>query len=230
MKIAMVVLCFTFLVGVSKSENVYVVQELTVSPDVRIVVTSKGKGVRGANVDFYQTEYVPGRPGNQRLVLRVSLLTNEYGMTTPNRLALGDYEVKASHDEDTSEPVWLHVFEEGGNSTAEIRLNSEEVPKIPADLPAGAQLRSFNGTVTDMTEAVIPGARIRVVKRVKGYPDVMHVKADASGRFSGELQQGSYIAIFFARGFHTELVPFVVTKQGSGNLRVQLQISDLPTT
>jgi len=91
------------------------------------------------------------------------------------------------------------------------------------------RVEAFRGIVKDISGAPLAGASIIVVKRESQAKDVVLIgKADAEGHFADQLAEGSYIAVFFFRGFRPGIVPFEVTKAGSGELPVSLGVGSCP--
>jgi hypothetical protein len=78
--------------------------------------------------------------------------------------------------------------------------------------------------VIDPSGAIVAGANIKVMRKGSEHTVVLRVKSDANGYFADDLAAGSYIAFIFEPGFRTAIVPFEVTKAGTGNLQVTLQI------
>lgn len=88
---------------------------------------------------------------------------------------------------------------------------------------------AFRGTVHDISGAPLAGASMVVVKREShGKGVVLTGKADADGHFSGQLHEGSYIAVFFSPAFRPAITPFEVAKEGSSELSVSLDVSHCP--
>jgi hypothetical protein len=91
------------------------------------------------------------------------------------------------------------------------------------------QVEAFRVTVKDLSGAALPGASIVVVKRGSRAKDILLMgKADAKGDFSGQLADGSYVAVFFSRGFRPAIEPFDVAKAGSSELSVSLDVGHCP--
>jgi Carboxypeptidase regulatory-like domain len=221
MKIVVVALWLSMLTGIAASECV-TVQPTTLNlcctklpaNDAQVAVMLQGKPVRGATVEFLPKSGSP-----------VSFTTDENGFARPEGLAFGRYRVTASHDGNESDVREVDVTDIAALApTVTLRFDLPLEPEIPKDLPAGPRIQKFEGLVSDASGAVIPGAKVRVMRRTEGQPFVVEVKADANGRFSAELPEGSYIGLFFARAFQRRVVPFEVTKEGSQSLSVQLQV------
>lgn len=70
-------------------------------------------------------------------------------------------------------------------------------------------------------------SHIEVVRKgTEGKDRVAQLKSGRSGLFSARLSDGGYIALFSMPGFRTQSVSFEVTKQGSDDLRVTLQLGE----
>jgi hypothetical protein len=96
-------------------------------------------------------------------------------------------------------------------------------------VPVRHQVRAFRGIVKDFSGAMLPGARIVVVKRGSQAKDVVLTdKANANGEFSAQIPEGSYIAIFFSRGFRPAIEAFDVTQVGTGEIPVNLRPGSCP--
>jgi hypothetical protein len=218
---AIIVFCL-LLGGVARPESVTVEapKPQESSRHVRIVVMLGGKPLRGVTIDFYPIAAQP----------HFSAITDEDGIATPPDLALGNYNIVARLDEDVSTSLSLHVVPERMVSTFSLDLTegfaqAQRAQQAAESLPIRDRVKSFRGTVLDPTGAVIAGTNIRVVRKGSQEKAVaLRVKSDAKGNFSGQLGEGSYIAFVFSQGFRTAIVPFEVTKDGSGDLRITMQI------
>jgi hypothetical protein len=126
--------------------------------------------------------------------------------------------------------LWLSVVDKKGESTLRMDLakpvqEAQQILEKAEKLPFTAHINAFQGTVLDPTGAVVAWASIQVVR--KGSEDnivVLRTKADAKGQFSAQLAEGLYIAFAFSPGFRTAIVPFEVTKRGSGVLHILLEL------
>lgn len=194
------------------------------SSHVRIAVVLGNMPLRGVKVDFNQ-------PTSQSLY---SVSTDENGIATPHELAPGDYNVVATLNDGVSTSLWLRVVGNRGatvlsmdltRATQQVQQALEAAQKKAEEMPIREHVRVFQGSVVDPTGAFVPGTKITVVR--KGSPGktvVLQIKSDAAGHFSAQLDEGLYIAFFSVQGFRTAIVPFELTKDGSGDLRVSLTI------
>ena len=83
-------------------------------------------------------------------------------------------------------------------------------------------------SVLDCSGAVLPGAKIRILKNgPEGRAFVLGLSADAAGHFSAQLSPGPCLGIFDSEGFCVEAVSFGVTKEGSGDVRVGPQVGPM---
>jgi hypothetical protein len=82
---------------------------------------------------------------------------------------------------------------------------------------------SIQGTVTDQTNAIVPGAIITITSRTTG--QVVTVKTSSTGTYnSGGLSVGDYELRVQARGFKTAqlTLPVQITVTSSGNVRLEI--------
>jgi hypothetical protein len=206
--------CCLLVASVASAETVVVKSNpVESSKHVQITVVLSGKPVKGVEVDFY----------NGPAMSPFSALTDENGVVTPSMLALGHQDVVAVLDENVNTVLSLNVID--GSKVTKLNMDlSERVERIEK-LPVRDRVQAFQGTVVDPSGAVILGATIQI--RRKGAWDktaVIRLKVDATGHFSTQLTDGSYFGFFHAQGFRTEIVPFEVTKTGSGDIQVVLQV------
>jgi hypothetical protein len=239
-KIAIMLFCCIFLGGMAWSETVAVNAEPTFQSSgnhVQISIVLDGKPLKGARVDIYRSKFY-GSVGS----VCFSGTANENGIVTPSPLDGGDYRVVATF-EDASTFLWLRVVDKLEPMTALFinltqsarygRQIEEEAVKRAEGLRIRDHVQVFQGTVVDASGAIIPEAKIRIMKNgPEGRTFVLGLYADSVGHFSAQLPDGLYLGIFYTDGFRPEAVRFEVTKQGSGNLQVTLQIGkpELPIT
>ena len=240
MKIATISFCCIFLGGLAWSESVAVNAEPAfqlAGNHVQISIVLDGKPLKGAKVDIYPSKLF-GSAGS----VCFSGLANENGIATPPALDGGDYRVVATLG-DASTFLMLRVVDKLEPMTALLinltqsvrygRQIEEEAAKRAEGLPIRDHVQVFQGTVVDISGAIIPLAKIRIIKTgPEGRTFVLGLYADSVGHFSAQLPEGFYLGIFYTDGFRPEAVRFEVTKQGSGNLLVTLQIGkpELPIT
>ena len=155
-------------------------------------------------------------------------ITDENGIASLAELAPGEYEVAATLNGVASTPfVGLHVTSNPKVTTFPMDL-TEQVQRVEK-APILFHVEAFRGTVTDPSGAMLPGASIVVVKRGTQAKDLaLTGKADASGHFSAQLAEGSYIAVFFVLGFRPAIAPFEVARGGASQLSISLNPGGCP--
>ena len=232
MKGATVAVCGILLASVAWPEDVTVHKELKPqesSSHARIMVVLEGRPLKGVKVDFYEwiVEQGVGQP-------YFSGLTDDSGIATPPDLSPGDYHVFATLDDDVRTVLWLHVVRKREALTT-LSMDLTESVQLARQMQDAAvrraervhsrdRLRAFQGIVVDPSGAPIAGAKIRIMKSGAIGTVLLRLEADANGRFAAQLTDGPYLGFFYFEGFRIEAVPFDVTKEGSGDLRVMLQV------
>ena len=222
-------------VGVLHAECV-LISPLESSSHVRIQVFLAGSPVRGAEVIVRAshectcaTDMLRGNPLDTTTIRRSALqVTDENGTANLPELASGDYDVAVTLNGFASTGfIGLHVSDRTDLTTLPMDL-TEQVRRVENVPPRGSVV-AFRGTVHDISGAPLAGASMVVVKREShGNGVVLTGKADADGHFSGQLDEGSYIAVFFAPAFRPAIAPFEVAKKGSSELSVSLDVSHCP--
>lgn len=222
------VMSWALLVGIVSAECV-LTPAVESSGHVTIHVTLGGKPLKGARVIVRPShectcayDVLRGNPlDTSMLPSDSSQVTDENGVANLSELAPGDYDVAASiNDVASTAFVGLHVSESTAVTTIpmDLTLQVQRIEELPVRLRVG----SFRGTVRDVSGALVPEARIVVVKRGSQARYAVKDKADAKGNFSIELPEGSYIAIFFFRGFRAAIEPFELTGTGTQELQIRL--------
>ena len=205
----------------SAAVEVEVLKPQEASHNVRIAVVLEGKPVRGAKVEFCKT------PGDQSCV---SVPANADGVAAVRRLRSGNYYVVASIDDETNDSLFLHVGRGRKETSFSMDLSrsyreGQEFMAAAAQLPVRDRVQEFRGSVQDPSGAFIQGVNIKIIRKgTDGKTDVVRLKSDATGRFSSQLADGTYIAFFTFAGFRTQITPFEVTSQGLKDLRIVLQL------
>jgi hypothetical protein len=220
---AIISACCLLLAGMAMAESVEVgtAKAEESSRNVRITVVLNGKPLKLARVEFCTTT------GKQ---ICFTVLTGDNGVAVPQALALTTYHVFALFEDDLSSDLYLHASPQGKATSFAVDLTpsfkaGQAVLAAAEKLPIREIVREFTGSVQDPWGAMIPGANIKVVR--KGSTDKanpLRLKSDANGRFSAQLIDGVYIAVFSSPGFRTEIVPFEVARQGEKEMLVKLQI------
>ncbi len=224
MKISALTVCCMLLASLVRAENVRVEgkPDLESSSHVQVTVVLNGKPLKGVKIDFHGP--------SQSLF---SALTDENGIVTPPELVPGDYEVVAALDEDVSTSLSLRVI--GGREVSKFSMDLTEPLAHSRDelqrlekLPVHDRVQAFQGIVVDPPPyaVFIPGVKIRILKKGSAEKTVvLRLNADERGHFSAQLPDGLYIGFFYSQGFRTAIVPFEVTKDGSVDLRIIMQIA-----
>jgi hypothetical protein len=206
---------------------------------LRIAVTLDGKPLSDVKLAFHKGF---GSDGSTPLFI---LSTNDDGIASAPKLAPGNYRIDASFngirsivfDEPVATNLLLHAAAKLEISTVPMDLMKsarelwhankmfDEQLEAASGLPVHDRIRTFQETIVDPTGAKVASAKTWVVQRTfQGWGIVLQSMSDANGQFSRQLNDGSYIAICSLPGFRTAIVPFEVTKNGTEDLRIVLQI------
>ena len=206
-------------------------------------ITTQANPLKGTRVDFYSYKLnSQSALDATSLTFLFSLNPDEEGRIETPELSPGQYCVAAMSANGQSAELLLNVIPGNRARTTSFTMHlvaqpapAEPPPLRPQWTPADEQMpmqkrvSAFRGTVTDVSGAVIPEAFIDVVKKgTEGKEHVAQLKADSYGRFSGELPSGFYIGFFYARYFKDQIIPFEITKDGTGELDVVLPIPNPP--
>jgi Carboxypeptidase regulatory-like domain len=210
------------------------VPPLESSSHVRISVVLGGKPLKGARVIFYRVSQHEcicatdvGRGNPMVIPSSASQMTDENGIVYLPELTPGEYDIGATLNDVATVFLGLHVTGNPEVTTFPMDL-TEQVQRVEK-APILFHVEAFRGTVIDPTGATLPEASIVVVKRGTQAKDLaLTGKADASGHFSAQLAEGSYIAVFFVRGFRPAIVPFEVARGGANQLSVSLNVGGCP--
>jgi Carboxypeptidase regulatory-like domain len=217
--VAACLLCATVATAESVVVTKLVPQES--SRHVRVAVVLNGKPVKGVKVDFCRTA-----PEGQACF---SVLTGRDGTATLRALTLGDYQVFAVTADRLVADLYLHVSNKRRVTSFSLDLTksfraAQEAIAAAEKLPVREHVCEFRGTLQDPSGAPIPRADVEVVRKGFEGKDVLWLKSDAEGRFSTQLADGVYVAIFYSQGFRTEIVPFEITAQGEKEMLVKLRV------
>ena len=226
MKAAATAICCLLLIAMGWPESVEVPalpQES--SGHFRIAVVMQGKPAAGVKVDFYPH-------GTQQAVFEAQ--SDESGFVVTPKLATGDYDVVATLDKDVQAFLWLRVVRKHAAHVFSMDLTGSYYQAHPElgleayrgkEEPVRDRIQTFEGTVLDPSGAAVPGTKIRVLKMGADGKDFMiSLEAGPDGHFAAQLAEGRYIAYFFANGFSTGKAPFEITKYGSGDLKISLEV------
>jgi 5-hydroxyisourate hydrolase-like protein (transthyretin family) len=198
------------------------------SRNVVITVLFDGKPRKGVKVEIF-------RPRKQEETNpSFTFVTGEDGIVAPPALPPGEYCIVASADLNLRSDLCLRVVSHSREKTSSFSMEMlaarfptwEQQLAAAEQMPSRVRLQQFSGIVRDPSGATITGVSVEIVRKgTQGKDRVVQLKSDKDGRFSSDLADGAYIAVFSAQGFSTQLVPFEITKtEGSGDLRIQLDI------
>jgi hypothetical protein len=229
-RIACISVCCVLLASVVYAEDVTVqTKPLESSSRVEVRVILGGKLLKDVKVDFYYRKI--GSYHDDAAPPTFSALTNEHGIAVPPELLPGYYDVVAILDEDVSTRLWLHVI--GGPKATELSMDLTDSSELyhyeltrAEKIPVRDRVLAFQGIVIDGSGASILRAKIRVMKRGSEMKTVvLRLNTDENGHFSGRIPDGLYVAFIYSQGFRTTIVPFEVTKSGSGDMRIIMEIA-----
>ncbi len=206
------------------------------SPFVRI--TAHASPLKGTKIDFYSYKLDSPLSQDPTLTLRSSFMTDEKGRIKTAELSPGEYCVAASGPDNQFAQFLISVVpgKKARTTNFTMHLVAPPGPSLPplshsqwtpADeqIPIQKRVSAFRGTVTDPSGAVIPEASIDIVKKGSaGKEHVAQLKTGPDGRFSAELPPGLYIGYFYALYFKDQIIPFEITKEGTGDIEVILAI------
>lgn len=200
------------------------VQRCSSSPNAVIAVMKEDRGVRGAHLDIYREIEHGERPS-------WAGLTGKYGVAEPPLLRPGNYRIVAGFGK-LDATMFLTVSTDGGNAAmCEIELTPADAPRDLdwlADSTAIVRVRAFRGVVQDEFGAVIPHAKIRVLRKSSDKSDkedLATIQSDEKGQFSLDLDRGTYLAVFQFPGFKTQVVSLKVSKEGWDAVRLTMAIT-----
>lgn len=228
-RVACLILAMIFLSGIFiAAENVTVVPDPTVvGPHLRLTVLLHGQPVKDAKVSFYSAQ-------NELKFVRLS---NANGVVIPPRFQPGVYRIEAQFSNDVVCGETVNAVKHAKSGALTLDLTPEFDAhqawlQSVEELPIAATVKEFSGTIFDPTNAPIPNAEVRVVRRGIEFANktVLQLKSDADGHFSAQLGPGEYIAFVSETGFRTKVVPFVVSGQGEGAIRVVLDVGSVTQT
>lgn len=210
-----------------------------------VQITAQANPLKGTKVDFYSYKLnSQSAVDTSTLALLFSLNTDQKGRIKTPELSPGGYCVSARGADNQFAQLLINVIpgKRARTTRFTIRLVTPPEPAIPAvfrpqwtaadeQLPIQKRVSLFRGEVKDQSGAVIPNALIDIVKKGTGGKEhVAQLKTGLDGRFFGKLPPGLYIALFCARAFRGQTIPFEITKDGSGEIDVVLDIDNTPET
>lgn len=236
--LAIAICCIILSIATRASVKVEKTAPRECSQFLRIAVMFDGHPLRGAEVSL-NLGFNPNAPS--------FISTNDNGIASVPKLAPGTYRVDISFngirsmifDEPVTTTLFVHVTPRTDISTFSVDLgkparelwHADEafVKQLDADgfLPVHSRIRTFQETILDPTGERVASARTWVVRKtIPRWVVVFQGTSDANGHLSGQLPDGFYMAICSLPGFRTAIVPFEVRQDGSGELRVTLQIAE----
>jgi hypothetical protein len=216
-------------VRLGASPSVEVVAPRKSSQKVQLVLHGDGGTQKGVSVEVYR--YTLGS-GEEAKPL-ISLTSDDAGEVTPLALPPGSYHLVALAEHNLRADLYLDVSRKLGKQMSSFVMNlvesqyptAEQLWEAAERAPIKDRLESFSGTVLDPSGTKVSGVAIDVVRKgTEGKGRVAQLASGPDGRFSAALADGAYIARFCTQGFQTAFVPFEVTKQGSEQLQVTLQL------
>lgn len=251
MKPGAIAVCLLFLPGIAVAAScpIQSLAEQEAPVRVEITVLALGKPLDHARVDIF--EYRMMRLDRwslaEKKTPRLTMFANALGMVRSPKLPAGDYHLVAtrgkSHSTDpyvTGNDLIADLYlklasdtpREKGAFTMQLIPRCVMPPPTPSQwTPAIEQmiiedrLQRFSGVVYDQSGGPIPEILIKVIRKgTEGKEQVAELRTDADGHFAAELPDGAYIAFFFSPAFKNTIVPFEITKEGSGELRIDLMV------
>ena len=231
MKSTAITLCCLMLAITAGANSTVVesVQPVESSCRVRVRILFEGKPQSGVKVELYRYEVGLFEETDPRF----SLTSNQDGSVAPPSLPEGLYHVVASMEKNLRADLYLDVVSGQARKTSVFSMQLLNSPFLTpsqqlADaehMPIKDRVQRFSGMVYDPTGAVVAGTSIEVLRKKSGNREVVaKLKSGADVHFSMQLAEGPYIAFFSMPGFRIAIVPFEVTREGQGDLRVTLQL------
>ncbi len=231
---AAIIVAWSFLVMAARvylvaSPSVEVVATQKSSPRIRVVFLMSGAPQKGVRVEVYRYTLSSGEESRALL----SLTSDNEGKVTPPVLSPGHYHLVASVERNMRADLYLDVSRKMAKRVSSFSMNlienqyptPEQLWATAEEEPVKDRPETFNGTVYDPSGAGVSGVSIEVVRKgTQGKERVAQLESGSDGGFSAHLAEGGYVARFSMPGFQIALLPFEVTKQGSGELRVILQL------
>lgn len=222
------VLATVLPVCLGASPSVEVVAPQKSSQKLQVILLMDGAARKGVTVEVYRLTLSSG----EEVKALVSLTSNAAGKVTPPVLPPGNYHLVASAQHNLRADLYLDVSRKQGKQVSSFAMNLvesqyptiEQLWEAAEKAPVKDRLEAFSGTVDDPSGAKVSGVAIEVVRKGTQKERVAQLESGPDGYFSAPLAEGAYTARFCRQGFQTSFVPFEVTKQGSGRLRVTLQL------
>jgi len=195
------------------------------SAHLRVAINLQGQPVKGAKVDFY---------AHGTTLVLFEAVSDDGGIVVPPKLRPGDYDIVAALDAEVRNSLWLRVDRKGGTKTLSIDLTGPYESAHPElqmktwaafEMPVRDRIRAFEGVVLDPPGATVPGTKIVIIKMgVPARDFILPLKTDPNGHFQAQLPEGRYIGFFSANGFRNAKVTFEIRRDGSGDIRIPLEL------
>jgi hypothetical protein len=238
-KTTAIAICLLLVVSSAHAESFMIesLAEQESSRHVEIAVLGGGMSVaRRIDVYRYKTGEVIFPGAETELKPRLSLTSYADGRVRPLKLSAGHYDEVAKAENDLRADRYRNVHSDSAKrkSTFSMHLILRCIMFSPTparwspaaeEMPVQDPVQALSGTVYDQTGAAVAGTSIKVIRNgTGGKQRIAELKADAEGRFAAQLPEGVYIAFFFSPGCKNAIVPFEVTKEAAGDLRVTLLV------
>lgn len=163
------------------------------------------------------------------------LFTDLHGQLVLPKLPRGKYSIVALAKPNLREDVYLNISLWATKRPSKLTLEltpynpapTSEQKIIASELSHDVkQVTEFRGVVCDRGGTPIPQASVEVVfKGTGGKKYAAKLYADEFGKFSADLPEGDYMAIFSAEWFIKRVIALTVSKTGSdGGLRIELEV------
>jgi 5-hydroxyisourate hydrolase-like protein (transthyretin family) len=210
-------------VGIAEAPPIY--QPST--RNIRITVLRDGEPAKAVLVEVHRA----GMTGTDQPPLLFAT-TTEDGFAALSDLPKGKYVIDAIATDRARTHLLLKVSknkardEDTTNFQMFLELPQEHVAWRPWNQSVGPLGRHFEGLLTDPIGTAIAAVKIQIFRKGTGTSkDVIQLQSDERGRFSAQLEDGTYLAIFRVFGFRLEIVPFEVVAQGEKDVLIKMQIA-----
>ena len=194
----------------------------------KIVTLLGGRSQKGIKLDVYRYSLGSGKESAPL----VSLTSDDDGTVITPVLPIGEYHFVAAGEHNLRADLYLDIPMKSGDGISSFSMELfDTYPTMDQkwaaadELPVNDRLGTFNGTIHDFSGAMVPGVKIEVVnKGTSGKQRITEITSAPDGRFSAQLPEGVYIALFSIDGFRSVFTPFEIAKQSSGHLSILLQL------
>lgn len=191
------------------------------SPTARITVSRDGKPLVGAKVDIY--EYMAEKHP------LFSVTTPDNGVVAlPNLMPGHFYHIVAVGVPEMSADLYIQIAEDATVGAAVLSMNVPRSRKLLAaeGMAPSSRLKEFTGVLGDESGGRIPAAFVDIWKKgTTSGPPLEEIRSDDLGRFSAQLPDGMYIALFSSPGFVSSAVVFEIANAADvKDLQVTLEV------